>query len=626
MDAGVIEKKTTFRRMPAGAEVQPEGTHFRVWAPARAKIAVVIEALGGESHPLGNEGNGWFSALVPGVHAGMTYRFRLDDDPGLYPDPVSRFQPEGPHGPSMIVDPFTFSWTDQKWTGYAPDEHILYELHVGTFTPEGTWAAAAEKLADLRQLGITTIEMMPVADFSGRFGWGYDGVNLFAPTRLYGGPDDLRAFINRAHEEGLAVILDVVYNHLGPDGNYLDKFSDDYAAKRVSEWGNGFNLDGKNCAPVRQYITSNAAYWIDEFHFDGLRLDATQQIFDSSEVNIITELAAAARQAAPQRQIYIVAENEPQDSKLIRGRDEGGYGVDALYNDDFHHSVIAAITGRREAYMSDYLGKPQELVSLAKYGFLYQGEYDRWQHQRRGKPSLDRPLRQFIVGLENHDQVSNTGRGLRAAKNASPGRHRVAAALMMLQPQIPMLFQGQEFAASADFPYFADHDGELAEAVRQGRRKFMSQFPSAASPEMQDVIPDPESIESFHMAKIDYAERDRNAHVYALYKDLIALRRADPAFRGAARIDGAVLTHEAFVLRFMNSDGDDRLLLVNLGADVLLHPMPEPLLAPPAGRNWKLLWSSEDPRYGGGGTPKFETQGGWRLLGHCAIAAKAEAT
>jgi maltooligosyltrehalose trehalohydrolase len=621
MDTAVIQKTRFARSMAVGAEVQGAGTHFRVWAPSCRRAAVVLES--GNEYAMEPEKGGYWSAFVPAARAGTLYRYRLDNRPDLYPDPASRYQPQGPHGPSEVIDPSGYCWTDRKWTGVAPEEHVLYEMHIGTFTPEGTWQAAAEHLRYLKSLGITTIQMMPVADFPGRFGWGYDGVNLYAPAHRYGRPEDLRHFINSAHEEGLAVVLDVVYNHLGPDGNYLSQFAADYFSL-PTEWGPGFNFDGAESVPVRDYITSNAAYWIREFHFDGLRLDATQQIFDTSARNIILDIADAARQACTKRHILVIAENEPQDPRLIRPKEEGGYGLDAAYNDDFHHTAIVSASGRHEAYYSDYRGSPQEFISLAKRGYLYQGQFYEWQHQRRGGPALDLPRRQFIIGIENHDQIANSGHGMRVHKLTSPGRLRAITAVMLLLPQIPMLFQGQEFAASTGFHYFADHAGELADAVHEGRTEFMSQFPSMGTPEMQATLLRPDDPEAFTRSCLNHAERDSNVGILHMHRDLLALRRNDPLFRNAQELDGAVLAAEAFVLRFMGKENDHRLLLVNMGQDLDLHPAPEPLLAPPEGAAWRLLWSSENPEYGGGGTPEVEAGGGWRLPGHAALVMKAQ--
>jgi maltooligosyltrehalose trehalohydrolase len=624
MDTGVIQKKQFSRRLAVGAEVQEDGTHFRVWAPACRSIAVMLGSDAAQVYPLSREEDGYWSACVPAARAGTLYRFRLDDKPDLLPDPGSRFQPQGPHGPSEVIDPSRFGWTDGNWQGIAPDAHVLYEVHVGTFTPEGTWRAAAEHLGYLRDLGITTIQMMPVADFPGRFGWGYDGVNLFAPAHRYGRPEDLKHFINRAHEEGLAVILDVVYNHLGPDGNYLSGFTSDYFSPVLTEWGPGFNFDAQNSRHVRDFLTSNAAYWIDEFHLDGLRLDATQQIFDTSDPHIISDIAAAARHACPERHIMVIAENEPQDPLLIRPVEEGGFGLDGAYNDDFHHTAIVAVSGRHEAYYSDYRGTPQEFISLAKRGYLYQGQFYEWQHKRRGRPALDRPRRQFIIGIENHDQIANSGNGMRVHQMTSPGRLRAITAVMLLLPQIPMLFQGQEFAASTGFYYFADHSGDLAAAVHEGRAEFMSQFPSMETPEMQATLLHPNDPEAFTRSRLDHGEREKNAAILDMHRDLLALRRDDPLFRHARELDGAVLAAEAFVIRFMGEAGDDRLLLVNMGQDLELHPSPEPLLAPPEKSKWSLLWSSENPQYGGGGTPAAETGEGWHLPGHAALVMRAQ--
>jgi maltooligosyltrehalose trehalohydrolase len=501
---------------------------------------------------------------------------------------------------------------------------VIYEMHLGTFTPEGTWEAAARELPELAALGITVVEIMPLADFVGRFGWGYDGVNFFAPTRLYGTPDDARRFIDRAHSLGLGVILAVVYNHLGPDGNYLVMFSADYVTNRYkTDWGPAINYDGPNSAPVREYVAGNAAYWIDEYHFDGLRLDATQNIYDSSAEHILTAIGRRVRAAARGRATIIVAENEPQDSRLVRPSEEGGYGFDGMWNDDFHHPARVALTGRTEAYFTDYRGTPQEFVSAVKRGFLYQGQWYVWQKKRRGTPTTGVPPAAFVTFLENHDQVSNTG-GLRPSKRTAPGRHRALTALLLLSPGTPMLFQGQEFASSSPFVFFADHKPELAQLVYKGRKEFLAQFPSQSDPEIQERVPDPADPATFQLCKLDFAERQKNAGVYALHRDLLRLRREDPVFRAQrpGGVDGAVLGPQAFVLRFFGDNGDDRLLLVNLGRDLLLAPAPEPLLAPEEGRGWEVLWSSEDPRYGGDSAVAVEGENGWRLAGESAVVMK----
>ncbi|HET9577255.1 MAG TPA: malto-oligosyltrehalose trehalohydrolase [Usitatibacter sp.] len=608
----------TARRLPVGAEPRPAGTHFRVWAPRRRRVEVAIDGSGA-LHALEDEGNGYFSGLVKGLASGTRYRYRLDGG-NSFPDPASRFQPHGPHGPSEVVDPDAFAWSDGAWRGVSLPGQVIYELHVGTFTREGTWEAASRALGHLADIGVTVIEMMPVSEFAGRFGWGYDGVDLFAPTHLYGAPDDLRRFVDRAHGHGLGVILDVVYNHLGPDGNYLTEFAPEYFSDRYeNEWGEPLNFDGPASGPVREFFIANAGYWIDEFHMDGLRLDATQQIFDASRVNVMQEMTRRVREAAGARRTLIVAENEPQDVKLLRPLEQGGYGMDALWNDDLHHSARVALTGRNEAYYSDYLGSPQELVSAVKHGFLYQGQRYAWQGKRRGTPALGLPRHAFVTYIENHDQIANSAHGLRMHRLCSPGRHRALTALFLLAPGTPMLFQGQEFGASAPFLFFADHKPGLAEAVRKGRAQFLSQFPSIV--ESGAALTDPGDPATFERCKLDHDERERNAAMLALHRDLLRLRRDEPALHEAPHggVDGAVLGPEAFVLRFLDEAGD-RLLLVNLGRDLPLVPAPEPLLAPPAGARWQTAWSSEDPRYGGGGTPVIESEdGGWRLPGHCAV-------
>jgi maltooligosyltrehalose trehalohydrolase len=576
---------------------------------------------------LTKEGGGYFSGFHPSATAGTLYRFQLDDEQTRLPDPVSRFQPDGPHGASAVVDPAAFSWTDSEWPGIKLEGQVLYEMHVGTFTKEGTWNAAREQLKELASVGITVLEIMPIADFPGRFGWGYDGVNFFAPTWLYGQPDELRQFIDEAHAQKLGVILDVVYNHVGPDGNFLKSFCSDYFTSRYkTDWGEAINFDGQNSAPVREFFLANAAYWIDEFHFDGLRLDATQDMHDRSSNHILSEIVDAARQAAGQRSIILVAENEPQDTKLVRSRQQGGYGLDALWNDDFHHSALVALTGRNEAYYSDYQGTPQEFISSVKFGYLYQGQWYKWQRQRRGTNAFDIDPAVFVRFIQNHDQVANTARGERPNILATAGRYKAMTALLVLAPGTPMLFQGQEFAATTPFLYFCDHQAELSKMVREGRGKFLAQFRSLALPEMQHVFGDPGNPSTFEASKLDFSERQKNTAMYCLHKDLIKLRREDPVFRQPRHggVDGAVLSAESFLLRYFGGVHGDRLLLVNLGRDLHLDPAPEPLLAPPQNSCWTVIWSSEDPRYGGYGTYPPESEDNWRLPGNSAIVLRSE--
>jgi maltooligosyltrehalose trehalohydrolase len=607
------------RSLPIGAEPQLGGVHFRLWAPRCREVVVEIEGLNPAA--LQPEIGGYFSLWSLPARAGMRYRFRLDRGERAFPDPASRFQPEGPHGPSEIVDPGDVAWTDGAWRGRTREQLVIYEMHVGTFTPDGTWAAAARELPALAELGITCLEIMPVADFPGRFGWGYDGVNLFAPTRLYGRPMDFRRFVDRAHALGIAVILDVVYNHFGPDGNYLKLFSAAYFTDRYdNEWGEAINFDGPDSGPTREFFVANAGYWINEYHLDGLRLDATQAIFDRSEDHIIAAVARQVRSAGRGRSTFVVAENEPQHAKLARPAEHGGYGLDALWNDDFHHSAMVALTGHHEAYYSDYRGRPSEFVAAAKHGFLYQGQRYQWQRNARGTPTFDLPAESFVVFLQNHDQIANSGTGERCHALTSPGRLRAMTAYFLLMPGIPMLFQGQEFGASSPFFYFADHESGLSHDVREGRRRSLAQFPSLATSEMRAELADPGDIDTFRRSVIDLGERQRHAAIYALHRDLLELRRTDPVLgQRPCRIDGTALTDEAWMLRFFSRSGADRLLIVNLGRDLLLGPAPEPLLAPIEGQAWRLLWSSEAPVYGGSGGPAQDAVGDWLISGQSAI-------
>lgn len=626
-----MTKLLTERRLPIGAElISPNETHFRVWAPKAQRIEVALEASAArnarrEFYALAPESGGFFAGTAP-APAGTLYRYRLNGREDLHPDPASRYQPGGPHRSSCVIDPGAFQWSDADWRGSHLKGQIIYELHVGTFTREGSWAAAAEQLPELARTGISLIEMMPIADFPGQFGWGYDGVDLFAPCRLYGAPDDLRRFVDRAHSLGIGVILDVVYNHLGPDGNYLKVYSDDYFTDRYqTEWGEPLNFDGPNCEPVREFFLSNARYWVEEFHFDGFRFDATQSIFDHSQEHILAALGKAARAAAGERAIVLIAENEPQESKLVQPLAAGGYGLDGLWNDDLHHTAIVALTGRNPAYYTDYGGTPQEFISAARHGFLYQGQPYRWQKKRRGTSAFGLPPQSMVAFIENHDQIANSIDGTRPRLATSPGRYRAMSALLLLTSWTPLLFQGEEFGATSPFLYFADVNEELGEPVRKGRFNFLKQFPGVESEAVQRRLPNPSRPETFERCKLDFAERDAFPQIYDLHRDLIRLRRAEAAFsrQEGGQVDGAVLGAHAFVLRFfVDSLGGDRLLLVNFGRAWDPPIVPEPLLAPPAEHRWATLWSSEAVRYGGPGEIPLETESGWQIPAEAAVVLR----
>ncbi|HEX2604157.1 MAG TPA: malto-oligosyltrehalose trehalohydrolase [Oxalicibacterium sp.] len=632
---------TVDRRLPVGAEVLPNGgVHFRVWAPRARELTLVlhrngIASLAPNEIPMMPEDKGYWSCTASDAQVGSDYGFRIDGSEQVYPDPASRFQPEGPHKWSRVIDPRGFSWTDQAWCGIPKNRRVIYEMHVGTFTQQGTFEAATAQLPELATLGITVIEVMPVAEFDGSFGWGYDGVTLFAPYHHYGTPDDLRHFVDRAHALGMAVILDVVYNHCGLSGCYLGHYARDYFTDRYKcEWGDAINFDGENAAPVREFFISNAGYWIEEFHMDGLRLDATQQIFDGSAEHVLGAIVRKVRQASDGRACFIVGENEPQHVRLVHPPENGGYGIDALWNDDFHHTAMVALRGYTDAYFSDYTGAPQTFISAVKYGFLYQGQWYRWQKQRRGTPELQLAPDAFVHFLQNHDQVANSGFGKRLHQIASPGMCRAMTALLLLGPATPMLFQGQEFAASSPFLYFADHNEELAPLVHKGRLEFLHQFPFLADAGTQPYLSAPHASETFTRCKLDWSElgSEHGGHreVYELHRDLLAMRRDDPVFSLPHRggVDGAVLSPCAFALRFFaQQGGEDRLLVINFGTDLPLSPMPEPLLAPPEGCDWQLRWSSEHPRYGGRGTAAIVTDQRWHMPGMSAmVLVPAEAT
>ncbi|MBY3303984.1 alpha-amylase family glycosyl hydrolase [Rhizobium laguerreae] len=596
------------RRLPIGAEVDAGGVSFRLWAPARERCFLVIE--GNSQHQMTAEDGGYFCLHLPGLDAGTRYQFHFGDADDLLADPASRFQPDGPSGPSVVVDPARYQWSDHDWQGMPAFGAALYEMHIGTFTREGTFAAAREKLERLRAIGINCLEVMPINEFEGEFGWGYDGTLLYAPTRLYGTPDDVRGFVDEAHRIGIGVILDVVYNHFGK-GERFCEFTPDYFTERYSnEWGKSINFDGPNSRGVREYVAKNAAYWIDEFHFDGLRIDATQALFDSSHDHIITVIAREARAAAGQRQIYL---------------DVGGHGLDALWNDDFHRSATVALTGRSEAYYHDHRGTAQELVSAAKYGCLFQGQRYDWQDKPRGTAGLDLKPWNFVHFLQNHDQVANSGTGARIGQITSPARLRALTALQLLGPQTPMLFQGQEFGSSSPFYYFADHQGEIADIVRQGRRSFISQFPNLRDEELIRQLADPCARTTFEKVKLDWAEWERNAALVLLHRDLLNLRQTNKAFSRQAcardgQMDGNILSSSAFLLRFFaGKPSDERILLINFGNDLVIDSLPDPLFAPPESHQWHLSWSSEDAAYGGSGRRPCDFRKRWVLNGDIAL-------
>lgn len=618
--------------MTLGATPLGDGrTRFRVWAPRRTSVEVCLERRPKNAPtpeltfvPLERMANGYFEGHAEAL-PGMRYRYRLDRG-DCYPDPCSRFQPEGPHGPSEIVDMSTFSWSDSEWTGRPAKGQVLYELHVGAFTPEGTYAAASAKLGHLKELGVTTVELMPLNTFPGRFNWGYDGVDLFGPCAVYGRPDDLRRFIDDAHRLGLGVILDVVYNHLGPDGNYLAQFAREYFTdKYPPEWGDPPDFESEHAGPVRDFFIQNAAHWIAEYHFDGLRIDATQSLYDHSGRHIVADLVSAAREAAGGRHVLLIAENEPQGLYCITPQERGGFGADALWVDDFHHAARVALTGRAEAYLQDYRGTAQELLSCALRNSLFQGQFYEWQDKPRGGALLHSPAHQIVFFLENHDQLANTLRGERLHRTGGLARTSAMTTFWLLLPQTPMLFMGQEFFASTPFLFFVDHNAELQAKVNEGRKKYLSQFKSAAHALEAEGFEPASGAEAFERSRLDWSERDAHRESLELTRALLHLRRDDPVFsqQDGRRLAGATLSEHCLVLRFFGDErAGDRLLILNLGAELCVSPCPEPLLAPIPGRAWRPLLSSEETRFGGCGA-RFPGER-WRIQGQSAVVMMSE--
>lgn len=606
-----------------GALPGQNGTQFFVWALGRSSAEIAVETVG--TFPMTPLAGGYFGVTVDGIGPGARYKYSFDGARAV-PDIASRWQPDGNDGPSVVVAN-TYAWSDRGWNGVSPYDRVLYELHIGTFTKGGTWQAAAEKLEFLRDLGVTVLQVMPVSCFKGDFGWGYDSTMLYAPYAPYGSPDEMRAFVDAAHGLGIGVILDVVYNHVGL-GDHYRAFSEHYFTTRhENEWGASFNYDGESARAVRDFIIGNAVYWITDFHIDGLRVDAVQALADESQPHILTELIGAVRKAAEGRSIYIVVENQPQERLMIAPPDEGGHGVDAMYSDDFQHAVRVATTGHDDFYYRDYRGVPQELVSAIKYGFLYQGERSNARDKAYGTYNLDTAPRHFVHFLENHDQVANSPRGFRLSTLATPARLRAVTSLLLLGPQTPCLFQGQEFGSSRPFLYFFGVTGDEAGSVVEGRRKALMNFPGVADPAMSERLPDPTDPTTFARSKLDWSEVEDHDSIVALHRDLLALRRDDPTFSQTSqrRIDGAVLGEAALLIRYITPAPDGhRLLLLNLGHDLPMAVIAEPLLAPPDKHRWVPSWSSEHPRYDGAGRRPVDPEQLWILPGDCAVLLCSE--
>ena len=585
--------RTTTWTPTLGAVPATGGAQFTVWAPDAGAVDVVFAQAGGSvSRALRRTPNGCFSGWVPDVAAGARYRFRLDGD-SEYPDPASRFQPEGVHGPSMLVDPATFVWTDDGWNGVARDHLAIYELHVGTFTPQGTFAGVESRLDYLASLGITAIELMPIAETAGSRNWGYDGVDLFAPSHHYGTPDDLRRLVNAAHRHGLAVILDVVYNHLGPDGAYLSVFSTHYFTDRhPSPWGAGVNLDGDDSEQVRAFFIENALHWIHEYHVDGLRLDATHALVDDSAAHFLAEFADRVR-AGASRPVVLIAEDERNLATLVEDP-PCGYGFDGVWDDDFHHQLRRALAGDAEGYFADFTGHAADIAATLRQGWFYSGQATLRSGEPRGTDPSRVDPRRMIICIQNHDQIGNRAFGDRLHHAIDLAAYRAVSALLLVAPETPLLFMGQEWAATSPFQFFTDHEPELGAKVTEGRRREFSDFSEFADPAARSRIPDPQALDTFAASRLRWEEMAAPPHagILRLYRALLALRREMHRRRPAAE--------------FAISAVDDRTIAVASGAYLVVVRLGgaatvdiETLATCECG--YSIVLTTEDGAFGGDG-------------------------
>ncbi len=593
MSSSLSEKSFAIGSLLPGPAVHDGGVTYVVWAPDHGHLKVHVWRRDGTDAflPMEARERGYFVAEDPAGRAGDLYKFVLPSG-DEFPDPASRFQPQGVHGPSEVVDASLYRWRSQEWRRPAWTGQPIYELHVGTFTPEGTFRAAMERLDHLVALGVRAVELMPLADFPGARNWGYDGVAIFAPARCYGRPDDLRAFVDAAHARGLAVMLDVVYNHLGPDGNYLGVYAKEYFdADRHTPWGQAFHLAGRDSRPVREFFLSNVAYWLDEFRFDGLRLDATHAILDVSEKHLLSAIADVAHV----RGAFVVAEDERNTTEILCDSKGTGAGLDAAWADDFHHQVRVALTGIREGYFSAYGGTPAELAETLETGWFYTGQpFAHWKGKARGSPCGHLPPRSFVFCIENHDQVGNRAQGERLEHLVSRDAFLAASALLCLSPYPPMLFQGQEWAASSPFQYFTDHSGDLGRAVSEGRKREFAEVGMNASLRPEDV-PDPQALETFTRSKLDWSELTHPAHapVLAFYRDCLAQRAEILEGSGFRRDTWSVVALErAIALRYHAEDRPHALLLCSLWGGAHVHFADHELLRPPPGTAWQAVLDS----------------------------------
>jgi maltooligosyltrehalose trehalohydrolase len=580
-----------------GARVLSQGgVEFRVWAPRLRSLSVVILQSPPIVLPMLPEAGDEFAVVAPEIGAGIDYALLTESGRQL-PDPVSRWQPAGVHGPSRIVDPATFSWSDQHWQGVPLTETIIYELHTGTFTPEGTFEAIIPKLADLKRLGITALELMPVAEFPGTRNWGYDGVSLYAPHSRYDGPAGLKRLVDACHNQGIAVILDVVYNHFGPEGNYLGEFAPCFTARYRTPWGDAINFDGPDSDGVRRFFIDNALYWLTEYHMDALRLDAIHEIFDLGARPFLEELADVVHRQGErlERPARIIAESDLNDVRIIKSRLEGGYGLDAQWLEDFHHSLHAALGKANRGYLADF-GKLADLKKAICEGFVFDGQYSKYRRRHFGNSSVDRPGNQFVAYIQNHDQIANACLGSRMAEWMSPDEQKLAAAVVLMSPFVPMLFMGEEYGETAPFLFFTSFgEPRLAEAVRAGRRQEYAAFYANRE------FPDPEAPSTFERSRLrwDSAQRMPHAGIWRFHYDLIALRKRYACLSNCRKdLARTALSEKAkwLVMERGDPSGSFALLICNFSLAHQTIPMPYDDII------WRLeLWSGA-PAYGGRGS------------------------
>jgi malto-oligosyltrehalose trehalohydrolase len=554
--------------MPFGAEFDAEGRiRFRLWAPKHARIDIELQNASTSKAAMQSEPDGWHTLVTDRATAGTRYRFLLPDGMGV-PDPASRYQPRDVHGPSEVIDPTTYQWCDHGWRGRPWHEAIIYELHVGSFTSRGTFSSTVPRLDHLVGLGVTAIELMPLGDFPGQRNWGYDGVLPFAPDSSYGRPQDLKALVDAAHALGLMVILDVVYNHFGPEGNYLSLYAPQFFNERHhTPWGAAINFDAEGSRTVRDFVVHNALYWLEEFHFDGLRLDAVHAIRDDSSRHILQELAERVRAASLGRDIHLILENEHNEASRLRPQTL----YDAQWNDDVHHVLHVAATGENEGYYADYLGDSDKLARALAQGFAYQGELMRYRGSPRGEPSRQLPPEAFVAFLQNHDQVGNRALGARLNALAPAAAVRAVTAVYLLLPQIPMLFMGEEWHSDRPFQFFCDFGADQADAVRNGRRQEFSRFAAFASESARELIPDPQALATFQASKLDWELLRLPSHVAVLrwYRDLLLARAKNivPLLPGLTQAgEYTVVGPGAFTVRWRTTNDIELILLANLSA------------------------------------------------------------